>query len=78
MSFEEKLLESFCCQKCRGRSAVVRQVLLPRSKLPKFLDPGKYIFLICTLCGYTEIYDQLAYARNEETAKKESSLIQEA
>ena len=78
MSFEQKLVESFTCPKCRGRSAVARNILLPKSMLPKFLDSGKYIFLTCTLCGYTEIYDQTAYARSEEAVKKESSLTQEA
>jgi predicted nucleic-acid-binding Zn-ribbon protein len=78
MSVEQRLLESFTCQKCRGRSAVVRRVSLPKSNLPKFLDAGKYIFLTCTLCGYTEIYDRLAYARSEEAVKKEASLTQEA
>lgn len=67
MDFEQRLVENFCCAKCRGKSAVTKCLSL-RGGLPELLTPssGKYVLLTCALCGYTEIYSPLAYAANKE------------
>jgi predicted nucleic-acid-binding Zn-ribbon protein len=79
MGFEERILETFQCQKCRGKAGVIQKVSLPTSSFPKlFLNAGKYCFVTCSLCGYTEIYDMAIYVKSEEKVKKDSSLTQEA
>lgn len=76
-----QLAESFKCPKCRGEKAVVRMVAFPKTmKLFNKNAPGKYLFLTCTLCGYTEIFDLALYAKAQAPAaeKSKSVLGQEA
>ncbi len=69
MDYTSKLTSDFCCAKCRGRTAVAKTVALSKG-LPHLLalTPDKYVFLTCTLCGYTEIYDPQVYVIEEEEA----------
>ena len=67
MTFEEQLVQNFCCVKCRGKSAVTKTVPLTRG-LPELLSLSSeiYVLLSCALCGYTEIYSLLAPAVSKE------------
>lgn len=67
MDYEKKLTQNFCCQKCRGRSAIAKTLSISRG-LPQLLVPSsdRYVFVSCTLCGYTEIYNPLVFAEVEE------------
>jgi hypothetical protein len=51
---------------------------LPPSELSRILfrPPGKYALVSCELCGYTEMYDLAAWARNSlpETAAQGAEL----
>jgi len=73
MEYEARLKESFCCPKCRCREASVRKVSISKTSLPKIIESDKYIFVTCTSCGLTEIYDLKVYAKATET--KEGSVI---
>lgn len=74
MDFESKFTQSFCCLKCRGRSAVARIHALPRAGIPPLLGLGsdKYVFVSCTLCGYTEIYNPAVFVTDEEESSVET------
>jgi len=67
MEWQENRLIDYHCPKCRNARAIVRKVNLAKGILPELLirGGGKYLFITCSLCGYTEIYDQALYARNE-------------
>ena len=79
MGFDERILETYQCQKCRGKAGVIQKVALPTPSFPKlFSNTGKYFLVTCTLCGYTELYDMAIYVKGEEKVKKNSSLTQEA
>ncbi|RMH26033.1 MAG: hypothetical protein D6691_08625 [Candidatus Hydrogenedentota bacterium] len=67
MNAEERLAANFCCPKCRGKMATTRTVKLTRG-LPKILSPGegRYILVSCALCGFTEMYNVLAFQKCEE------------
>ena len=80
MATWKKPVEDFCCLKCRNKTAITKEITLPKSSLPDFfqLKSGRYLFLTCSLCGYTEIYDQAVYAKKTEKAQDESHLRQEA
>lgn len=64
MEHESSLTRNFCCAKCRARSAMGRVVALPGGLLP--LAGGRYVFVSCTLCGFTEVYSAAVLARLEE------------
>lgn len=68
----ETLGANFCCPKCKGRSAQVDQARLPLvgGRFP--LKPGKFLVVTCTLCGYTEFYDQSVFAEEHETSDAKS------
>ena len=76
----EKIRESFQCPKCRGKNAAAHRVTLSRTSVSQLLplNPGKYIFLTCALCGYTEVYDLSVYAGEKKQLKNEHSAAQEA
>lgn len=78
MSFEEKLVASFCCPKCRGKSAITRTVKLP-GKFPPLLSFGseEFILITCTLCGFTEMYSPLAFEKTEEPVPENKPLAHE-
>jgi len=65
MEWREESLTDYCCAKCRGKVGVVRKVNLNKGILPDLLTRGggKYRFVTCSLCGYTEVYDMAIYAR---------------
>lgn len=71
---EERMSDNYHCAKCRNMQAIVRKVNLAEGSLPELLirGGGKYRFVTCTLCGYTEIYDLSIYAKNHEPAKKQT------
>ena len=72
----EKISENYKCQKCRNTSAIVKKVHLPESSLKSLLPigSGRYVFLICSLCGYTEIYDSAVYVKSQQEAKDKTGL----
>lgn len=76
----ETLQQNFHCVKCRGTKSVVNKVSLSRSGISKLipLNSGKYLFLTCVLCGYTEVYDLSLYECQEETDTKKIHGVQEA
>lgn len=76
MNIEQKFIDSFRCPKCNGQAATTRKVNITASNLSKFLPihPGKYLFVTCTLCGYTEIYDLAVYAKKEAAEKAKAKL----
>jgi len=76
----EFLEETFHCAKCRGEKAVINKLTLSRSSFSSLLpiNSGKYIFVSCALCGFTEIYNLAAYEKQEETKTKKLNQIQEA
>lgn len=71
---------NFTCSKCRGKKAVLNKVSLSRLSGSQILPlkRGKYIFLTCALCGYTEVYDLALYAKSEEFEEKKIEQPQEA
>lgn len=78
MSLEEKLLASFCCVKCRGKTAVTRTVKLSGKFPPLLAFPSEeYVLVTCTLCGYTEMYSPVAYAGRTEPAPESKPLAHE-
>lgn len=72
--YEARLTQDFCCLKCRGRSAVAKTLPVSRG-LPHLLTlaSDKYVFVTCTLCGFTEIYNPLVFATDDETAAAEAA-----
>lgn len=65
----EELEKNFCCPKCRGRGAVVQDVMLGRSVARMIpLAPAQYLAASCLLCGYTELYLTSRVARQSEEA----------
>jgi len=65
----ESLLANFRCPKCRNTSAVAKEVALGSvaERIP-LVGSGKYVFVSCALCGYTEVYNQkiLVNAKDRE------------
>lgn len=83
MDLEETSQGEFRCPKCRNTKALVRKVSLPAGLLPDILarGGGRYRFVTCSLCGYTEIYDLAVYAKNKSakpTEDKAGDLATEA
>ena len=76
MNSSDNGLANFQCAKCRNKTAIVRKVNLSKGILPDLLvgGGGKYRFVTCSLCGYTEIYDLAIYLANPapEAVEKES------
>ncbi|KPL11830.1 hypothetical protein AMJ85_02825 [candidate division BRC1 bacterium SM23_51] len=77
MEWREKSLASYRCPKCRNTTAIVRKVNLAKGILSELLirGGGKYQFVTCSLCGYTEIFDLAVYAKKDavEPAKDKSA-----
>jgi predicted nucleic-acid-binding Zn-ribbon protein len=69
--------KDYRCAKCRNTSAVVRKVNLTKGSLPELLirGGGKYRFVTCTLCGYTEIYDLSIYAENRAAEPQKNDSV---
>jgi predicted nucleic-acid-binding Zn-ribbon protein len=66
MEWREETVTDYHCVKCRNNVAVVRKINLAKGILPDLLirGGGKYRFVTCSLCGYTEMYDLSIYAKN--------------
>jgi len=69
----EAIQSAFCCPKCKGRAANVNHARLRLSGGPFPLKAGRFFVVTCTLCGYTEFYDQSAYADDRETIEENAS-----
>jgi predicted nucleic-acid-binding Zn-ribbon protein len=55
-----KPTEDFCCAKCHGRRASTRRADIGKGGISDLLplkSPGRYLFVTCSLCGYTEMFD---------------------
>jgi len=74
MEWQEESLTDYCCPKCRNKTAIVRKVNLAKGILPELLTRGggKYRFVTCNLCGYTELYDLSIYEKKTETRPGEN------
>ncbi len=70
---EQALKDRFHCPKCRNKECVVHPVHLPESMLP--IPTGRYLVTTCTLCGYTEFFDQAIFESllKPETNRKNSA-----
>jgi len=66
MTPEDRLKERFRCPKCKNANCAVHRVSLPHGPIPLF--KGRFLIATCTLCGYTEFYDQAIYECLEEPA----------
>ncbi|MCX8036011.1 MAG: zinc ribbon domain-containing protein [Candidatus Sumerlaeia bacterium] len=77
MKHADESIADYRCVKCRNTTAVVRKINLTKGLLPELLirGGGRYRFVTCTLCGYTEIYDLSVYARKpaSETADNKAA-----
>jgi predicted nucleic-acid-binding Zn-ribbon protein len=72
MKSVEGLLSDFKCPKCRNTTGAVKEVALgSMADRISLVGSGKYLFLSCTLCGYTEVYNQKILANAKE--KKQES-----
>ena len=79
MSNKQDFTENYCCPKCKGRSVAMSKTQLTRGHIPDLLGKrSKFLLLTCGLCGYTELYDQAIYARNQEEEKAGGEVSQEA
>lgn len=77
--FENRLLNNFCCPKCRGKSAATKTVPLSRGLGDLLgLSANRYVLLTCALCGYTEIYDSAAVVLGAEPASAAPPLADKA
>lgn len=63
--FKKELATQFVCPKCRGRGGYAEEVTLPSVSLTRIPPVAaiQYISVSCTLCGFTEFYNQSAIAR---------------
>lgn len=79
IDIERNLKESFLCPKCKSQEAITKKINLSGSNLKNFFPGGsnKYLFLTCTLCGYTEIYDLYAYVRKDVPQENKANLANE-
>jgi len=84
MPSSPKSKENFCCAKCRNREAISREGTLPAGSFADLLGlkaGSRYLFVTCTLCGYTELYDLAVVARAaavEAPKRAEAGARQEA
>lgn len=59
MNIEEKFQKRFHCPKCGGTGAVTRPLAMTGTGLSRLFNMQmyKYLFVSCSSCGYTEIYN---------------------
>jgi len=67
----DKLLADFRCPKCRNGEAVAKEGALAE-RIP-LVGSGRYVFISCTLCGYTEVYNLKILVRAEEKQAAEEA-----
>lgn len=65
------LVREYCCPKCHNRTCHTEEVALPgggASAITKVLGlgNGKYLVVICTLCGYSEMYNLRVLAKDQQ------------
>lgn len=67
----ESLLADFKCPKCCHRTGAAKEVALGSmaERIP-LVGGGKFVFLSCTLCGYTEVYNQKILVDAKEKEKE--------
>ena len=55
----DALKETVQCPKCKGKHAVATEHAIPRAGAGKLPLPilDRYLFVTCSLCGYTEVYN---------------------
>jgi len=72
----ETLKEKWICPKCRGRGCLLQELSVSRITDKIILRGGsdRFIGLSCTLCGYTEFYNQKIVARVEVKTPAENSV----
>ena len=70
---EDALEQHYRCPKCRNGECAVHHVRVPMDVLP--LPVGRYLVTTCTLCGYTEFYDQAVYERLAQDAGEQHKIL---
>lgn len=67
----EALLADFKCPKCRNTAGAAKEVALGSmaERIP-LVGGGKYVFVSCTLCGYTEVYSQKILVSTKQTEQE--------
>ena len=75
-----KMKKEFCCPKCRGRQALDREVVQSVGVRGKILraPEDRFLYLTCSLCGYTEMYSMAILARQEEPATEKIEAVEES
>lgn len=52
------LQERFKCPKCNNHASICKEVSLSKvSEKILGVHPDKYLYISCSLCGYTEVYN---------------------
>ncbi len=74
----DALKDGFQCPKCKGKHPVVCEHAIPRAGAGKLPLPilDRYLFVSCSLCGFTEMYNLKVVERVEEPARQ--AVAQEA
>ncbi|HOE63535.1 MAG TPA: zinc ribbon domain-containing protein [Candidatus Sumerlaeota bacterium] len=72
----DNLQKAFVCPKCRCKDAQVRRLFVNSAGFLNFM-PVIFYSVTCTLCGYTEFYDELAYKKQTEQAAEKIRAVQE-
>lgn len=68
----ESIKETFQCPKCKGKHPLITEHAIPRGGPGKIPLPilDRYLFVSCTLCGYTETYNLKVIEKVENKASK--------
>ncbi len=76
----DSLVENFHCIKCKGNKGIVNKISVSKLNADKIipLNRGKYLFLTCALCGYTEVFDLVLYLNQDQREDKKVPEIQQA
>jgi len=56
---DELLAQEFVCARCHHQSGEVERLAMSGTGLSRLLEiqPYRYVFVSCTNCGYTEVYN---------------------
>jgi predicted nucleic-acid-binding Zn-ribbon protein len=72
MRGEEQIRASFRCPKCRNPGCLVHHATVPMNVLP--LPVGRYLIATCSLCGFTEWYDEAVVESLNKPATETAAL----
>lgn len=78
---EKRLIDNFCCAKCRGKAASVEPVMLETTRIWSVLTrkySPRFYAVTCGLCGYTELYNARVYALQDQEVVDPAGLPQKS